>query len=208
MLVDQGANYIGFPLRLKDGREDLTEKDAKFVINKIKPKSKPVLITYLEKAKEISEFCKYLNVDIVQLHGKIEFEEVENLKKLSPKLQIIKSLIVKEYNFKELTNEINLFSKYADLFITDTYDPQTGRTGATGKIHDWEISSHIVRISPRPVMLAGGLNPRNVREAIQKVKPAGVDSHTGVENLNGRKDPKLVKQFVTEAQRGFNHLAN
>ena len=68
MLVDQGVEYIGFPLRLKDCREDLSEEDARLIIGKIKPQSKPVLITYLENAEEISEFCKYLDVDIIQLH--------------------------------------------------------------------------------------------------------------------------------------------
>ncbi len=208
MLVDQGAEYIGFPLRLKDGREDISEEDARLIIGKIKPKSKPVLITYLEKAKEISDFCKYLNVDIIQLHGEIELEEARNLKKLSPNLQIIKSLIVKENNIEELSHDINIFSQYADLFITDTYDPQTGRTGATGKTHDWEISSKIVELSPKPVILAGGLNPNNVREAILKVKPAGVDSHTGVQSPDGKKSLRIVREFVTEAQKGFNNLLN
>jgi len=154
MLVDQGVEYIGFPLRLKDGREDISEEDARLIISKIKPQSKPVLITYLEKSNEISDFCKYLNVDIIQLHGEIELEEARNLKKLSPNLQIIKSLIVKENNIEELSHDINIFSQYADLFITDTYDPQTGRTGATGKTHDWEISSKIVELSPKPVMVS------------------------------------------------------
>ena len=208
MLVDQGASYIGFPLRLKDGREDLSEEAAREIIKKIRPISEPVLITYLKIAKEISEFCEYLNVDIVQLHGQIELEEVVELKKLFPKLLIIKSLIVKDNNMKELSTEINNFSKYTDLFITDTYDPGTGRTGATGKTHDWEISREIVKISSKPVILAGGLNAENVRDAIQKVKPAGVDSHTGLENLNGKKNPELVKLFVTESNKGFNDLLN
>lgn len=208
MLVDQGVEYIGFPLRLKDGREDISEEDARLIISKIKPQSKPVLITYLEKAKEISDFCKYLDVDIIQLHGEIELEEARNLKKLSPNLQIIKSLIVKENNIEELSHDINIFSQYADLFITDTYDPQTGRTGATGKTHDWEISSKIVELSPKPVILAGGLNPNNVREAILKVKPAGVDSHTGVQSPDGKKSLRIVREFVTEAQKGFNNLLN
>ncbi len=208
MLVDQGVEYIGFPLRLKDGREDLSEEDARLIISKIKPKSKPVLITYLEKAKEISEFCKYLDVDIIQLHGEIELNEVKYLKGSSPNLLVIKSLIVKEDNFKDLDLQIKNFSQYVNMFITDTYDPQTGRTGATGKMHDWEISRKIVELSPKPVILAGALNPNNVREAILKVKPAGVDSHTGVESPDGKKSLRLVRKFVTEAQKGFNNLSN
>jgi len=208
MLVDQGVEYIGFPLRLKDGREDLSEEDARLIISKIKPKSKPVLITYLEKAKEISEFCKYLDVDIIQLHGEIELNEVKYLKGSSPNLLVIKSLIVKEDNFKDLDLQIKNFSQYVNMFITDTYDPQTGRTGASGKTHDWEISRKIVELSPKPVILAGGLNPNNVREAILKVEPEGVDSHTGVESPDGKKSLRLVRKFVTESKKGLNDLLN
>ncbi len=208
MLIDKGVRYIGFPLKLQDGREDLSEEEARFIISTIKPKSQPFLITYQKRAKEISEICEYLGVDIVQLHGQIELSEVQNLKKLSPNLQIIKSLIIKGDNLKELERDINLFSQFTDFFVTDTYDPQTGRTGATGKIHSWDISAEAVRLSPVPVILAGGLTPENVREAIVKVKPAGVDSHTGVEDSNGRKDSKPIKKFVSEAQKGFNDLLN
>ncbi|HSG30638.1 MAG TPA: phosphoribosylanthranilate isomerase [Thermodesulfobacteriota bacterium] len=208
MLIDECIEYIGFPLRLKDGREDLSEQSAREIIKYIKPISKPVLITYQQNAKEISEFYEYLEVDIIQLHGHIKLEEVRNLKKLYPDLLIIKSLIVRNDNLEEITDEINMFSDFTDYFITDTFDPKTGRTGATGKTHDWEISRQIVNISPKPVILAGGLNPENVRDAINVVKPAGVDTHTGVENLSGKKDAELVKKFVSESQKGFNDLLN
>ena len=156
--------------------------------------------------------------NIIQIAGVIELEEalmlVERgvdyigfplrLKELNPQVFIIKSLIIKNDNYDELTELINDTKNLADAFMTDTYDPETERSGATGKTHDWVISKKIVDLSSRPVILAGGLNPENVREAILKVKPEGVDSHSGVEAINGRKDLELVKKFVNEAKRGFN----
>ncbi len=147
-------------------------------------------------------------MDIVQLHGEIESQQVETLKQLSPNLQIIKSLIIKEDNLKELEIQINRYSLLVDVFITDTFDPSTGRTGATGRTHNWNVSREIVKISPKPVILAGGLNPENVRDAINKVRPSGVDSHTGVEGAYGRKDAELVKKFISEAQKGFSEIAS
>ena len=208
MLCNQGVDYIGFPLRLKDGREDLSEEDARFIIKIIKNKTNPVLITYLDNAREIIEVCNYLDVKIIQLHGKIEESEIEKIKNISPEIKIIKSIIVKYDNFADLSAEINTYSKYADFFITDTFDAETGRTGATGKTHNWETSRKIVELSATPVILAGGLNPENVRGAILKVKPAGVDSHTGVENSDKRKDAKLVNMFVSKARKGFNDISN
>ncbi len=90
-----------------------------------------------------------------------------------------------------------------NAFITDTFDPATGAEGATGKTHDWNISRELVKLSERPVILAGGLNPENVRKSIEFVRPVGVDVHTGVENSSGRKDETLVKKFVSQAKLGF-----
>jgi len=56
------------------------------------------------------------------------------------------------------------------------------------------------------LILAGGLNPNNVRRAIAEVRPAGVDAHTGVEDARGRKNPSLVEAFVREARAGFDEL--
>lgn len=94
-------------------------------------------------------------------------------------------------------------SPYVDAFITDTFDPDTGASGATGKTHDWEISRRLVELSPKPVILAGGLNPENVAEAIDFVNPAGVDSHTGVENESGRKDADKIRLFMKNSLRAF-----
>jgi len=96
---------------------------------------------------------------------------------------------------------------FVDAFLTDTFDPQSGRSGATGKIHDWEVSRRLAEISPRPLILAGGLNPGNVREAIRRVQPAGVDAHTGLEGPAGRKDAARVAAFVAEARAGFAETA-
>jgi len=208
MLADQGVDYIGFPLRLKDGRKDLSAEEARFIINKIKNKVKPVLITYLDNANEVIYLCNYLDVKVVQLHGKVEVSEIQIIKDFSQDIEIIKSLIVKEDNLEDLSFEINSYSNYVDLFITDTFDPQTGRSGATGRTHNWEISRYLVQMSPVPVIIAGGLNCDNVREAILKVRPAGVDCHTGVEGSNGRKVIHLVGKFVSEARKGFNDLNN
>ncbi len=203
MLISKGVEYIGFPLRLTVNAEDTSEKDAKTIIAEIKGKSNPVLITYLSQADEIAEFCNYLDVDIVQLHGNFDKKELEKLNKIKPELQIIKSLVIKENNFPSLVETVNELSPFVTAFITDTFDPETGAEGATGKTHDWEISERLVQLSPKPVILAGGLNPDNVFDAIVHVKPAGVDSHTGVENSDGNKSAGKTERFAAEAKRAF-----
>ena len=203
MLMSAGVHYLGFPLRLPVNKEDTTEEEAAEIIKAIKPPHSAVLITYLDKAEEIIKFCEELNVNIVQLHGKISKKELIKIKSQKPGLEIFKSLVVAENNFEELVIVLNLLSPYVDAFITDTFDPVTGAEGATGKTHDWNISKKLVELSPKPVIIAGGLNPANVKQAIMEIHPAGVDVHTGVEAKDGRKDSELVKRFVEEAQEAF-----
>jgi phosphoribosylanthranilate isomerase len=206
MLMDLGVDYLGFPLRLPVNKVDMTEEESVEVIKGILPPHKSVLITYLNNNNEIISFCDKLNVKIVQLHGKITVEELIKLKQIRPDIIVIKSLVVYGDNYPELENTVKALSPWVDLYITDTFDPSTGASGATGKTHDWQISRKLVKISPKPVILAGGLNPKNVKQAILETKPAGVDVHTGVESPDGRKDYNLVKAFVSEARQAFTEI--
>jgi phosphoribosylanthranilate isomerase len=203
MLVEAGVNYLGFPFRLPVHKEDLTVEAASQIIRSLTPPHHGVLITYLNRADEIIELCGKLGTKIVQLHGEINIEELNKLKELVPQLVIIKSLIVRRNNLVELEVDLNKFEHLVDMFITDTYDPVTGASGATGKPHDWEISRRLVELSAKPIILAGGLNPDNVAQAIKIVCPAGIDAHTGVEGPDGRKDRNRVGKFVTAARTAF-----
>ena len=206
MLINCGVHYLGFPLRLPVNKEDLTENEAAEIIKTLLPPVYGVVISYSSTAKEAIELCDKLNAKIIQLHGPIEPDELRKLKNLRSDILVIKSLVIKENNTEELIKTITKTESYVEAYITDTFNPATGASGATGKTHNWEISKHFVELSTKPVILAGGLNADNVYEAILKVKPAGVDVHTGVENKSGRKDERLVKKFVTETKRAFYDL--
>ncbi len=207
MMIELGVDYLGFPLRLPVNKVDQTEAEAGELIKSIPAPHKGVLITYINNADEVIEMCDALHSKVMQLHGDIEVSELQKLKKLRPDIEIIKSLVVRGNNFEELETMVDSLSPYVDAFITDTFDPSTGAEGATGKTHDWNISAMLVELSEKPVILAGGLNADNVRQAIVEVCPAGVDVHTGVEGKDGRKDYDLVKKFVEEAKSGFAEIA-
>lgn len=206
MLIAMGVTAIGFPLKVPrdEPQPDLDEEGVKSVIEKIKSKVMCVIITYLSHAEDIVELCRFTGADWVQLHGDVKLNALQKVKEIDPSISIIKSLVVGKYTGKQLLKYVEEFSHCADAFITDTYDPETGACGATGKTHNWSISKKIVNVSPKPVILAGGLTPKNVYDGIKTVKPAGVDSHSGVEDAGGRKDSEIIFRFVKEANRGFN----
>jgi phosphoribosylanthranilate isomerase len=90
----------------------------------------------------------------------------------------------------------------ADYLLLDTVDPTSGVIGATGHTHDWTVSAAIVAAVDVPVFLAGGLGPHNVAEAIERVRPAGVDSETRTSRGDDRrrKDPDKVRRFIEIAR--------
>ncbi len=206
LLVSCGVNYIGFPFRLTHHQEDITESEAGRMIRQLPESCQAVLITYLNNAIEIIELCNKLGVNTVQLHGEIQLEEVRNLREQNPEIDIFKSIIIGHSSWEEIEKSIDMLSPWVKAYITDTFDPLSGATGATGKTHDWKISRKIVQISPKPVILAGGLHPNNIERAIHTVRPAGVDVHTGVENRLGFKEKEKVQQFTTRARHAFNKI--
>lgn len=147
------------------------------------------------------DLCRFLNVGTVQMHADVSPETLARIKARAP-LNIFKSYVVGRESMGP-EQFVQAYSPVCDAFITDTFDPNTGASGATGQVHDWTVSAELVRRSLRPVILAGGLTPANVREAIKAVCPAAVDVHTGVEGPDGSKDPQLVRAFVRAARAGF-----
>ncbi|HEX5575923.1 MAG TPA: phosphoribosylanthranilate isomerase [Gemmatimonadales bacterium] len=203
LLQECGVRYLGFPLRLEVHQEDLSEVAAADIIRRLRPPTRGVLITYINEAEAIAEFCQAMGARTVQLHGDVSRTELERLRELDPTLTIIKSLVVGRHPSVLLERLAVELAPLVDGFITDTYVAETGASGATGRTHDWTVSHRLAMLSPKPVILAGGLTPSNVRQAIAAVRPSGVDVHTGVEDATGRKDREKVLTFVAEAKAGF-----
>ena len=87
---------------------------------------------------------------------------------------------------------------YVDALLLDSRTED--RIGGTGFPHDWDISKKIVAENTKPVILAGGLTPTNIVDAISKVKPYGVDVHTGVEGADGNRDLQKLQDFIRYAK--------
>ena len=203
VLTVAGVTHIGFPLRLEVNSEEIPERRAADLIRSLPRSITPVLITYLREAARIVDLCRFLGCWTVQLHGAVTPDEVCRLKSLAGDLSIWKSLVVGKWTVDDLVQQVEEHASLVDAFITDTFRPETGASGATGRVHDWRISRKLVQISPRPLILDGGLTPANVAEAIGATGAAGVDAHTGLEGADGHKDKDLVVQFAANAHRAW-----
>jgi phosphoribosylanthranilate isomerase len=211
MLARLGVDSVGLPLRLAVHAPDVGEAEAARIVAALPPGTGSVCITYETDPKAVAALCTALGVGAVQLHAAMAPAALAAVRARCPGLFVIKSVIVPPgpdaAALEALTAEGLALAAHCDALLTDTADPATGATGATGKTHDWDVSRRLAEVSPVPLVLAGGLCPANVREAIRAVRPAGVDAHTGVEGPDGRKDPALVAGFVAEARSGFAGIA-
>lgn len=194
-----GVDALGFTVRLPTGvHDDLTEAKARAIIAALPPFVATVAITYVDTAREAVDLCRYLGVSTLQLHGPFPTAELPLIRAGLPHLKIIRAVHVTSLD--TALAAVRGLERRVDALILDTYDPVTGRHGATGKVHDWTISRAIVTTTRIPIILAGGLTPDNVGQAIRAVGPWGVDVHTGVEHADGTRNPIALRLFVARAK--------
>lgn len=140
-----------------------------------------------EDQKEVERIVKNCGLNAVQFHGE---ESPEYCQEFS--LPVIKAIRIKDLE------SIREIERYCEVtLLLDTYHPK--QRGGTGIPFPWEIALNIRR--KRNFILSGGLTPWNVREAIEKVRPFGVDVSSGVEFYLGKKDLFKMTEFVKEAKK-------
>ena len=122
----------------------------------------------------------------------------EGLRAALPGIRIVQVIHVQDEGAVEQAVSVG---PYVDALLLDSGNPNLAvkELGGTGRTHDWSLSRRIREVVPIPVFLAGGLTPVNVRQAIDRVAPFGVDVCSGV-RTEGRLDPDKVEQFVRRAQ--------
>ncbi len=187
LAVECGADAIGFIFYKKSPRY-VTATIAKDICAKLPPFVNRVGVFVNETSEKINRIANRCGLDAVQLHGD---ESPAFCKQI--KCRVIKAVRVKDAaSLKEM-------SRYTvDGFLLDAF--QEDQWGGTGKVFDWDLATRAKKYGP--VILAGGLNSRNVKAAIQKVQPYGVDVSSGVEQSPGQKDPKKVKAFLKAVREG------
>lgn len=182
MAVQLGADAIGFIFT--DSKRKVSPQIARSIIRRLPPMITTVGVFMNTSSRYVNKIAEYTGVDIVQLHGDESSEYCSKIAK-----RVIKRIAVKRNDTRDsLIGKIQGYNVSAFLF-----DPGAGN----GQTFDWRIAQGI---SCRPIIIAGGLSPHNVKEVITLLNPYGVDVASGVETLPGKKDREKLKKFIEEVR--------
>lgn len=182
-----GADALGFVFAKSPRR--VTTAQARKIVSAVGPWVATVGVFVNERPARIRRIASECGLSAVQLHGGETRADVRALKGLR---------VIKAFRVGPGFNTAALKDHPADAFLFDAKVP--GQYGGTGRKFDWMILKKI-RGLRKPVIVSGGLTPGNVAAAVRYLKPYGVESSSGVERRPGKKDAKLVQDFIHNAKK-------
>lgn len=208
MAADAGADYLGVLVNVAGSERSLTPDQALPVI-----KSSKIPVVMLLSSMDtdgVISLANMLRPFGIHLLGQTSAGMLKELKsRLDCQIWQTVYLPAKGQGDADVNAVKDLMRLYeeagADTIVIDTVslavDGRAKRYGGTGKVADWYAAKELSETVKIPVFLAGGINPDNVREAIRKVDPYGVDLASGVEKSKGVRDPDKVKRLLEEVRK-------
>jgi phosphoribosylanthranilate isomerase len=203
--VETGVDNIGF-IAGKYGEvfAELTFDESREIARAIPAQGSSTAITMSVDVDEILRMAEHVEPDIVHISSEVEQVNMEAMRtireRLSPDILLMKAISVEDASSVEVAKK---YAEVSDLLLLDTSAKGFPGVGATGFTHDWNVSKRIVEEVEIPVILAGGLSAANVEQAMEVVRPWGVDSNTST-NIEGSrvlKDLKRIEEFVKAVKR-------
>lgn len=190
--VAAGADALGFVVDVpKDTERELVPERAAELIGGVQPFVTTVLVTMPADADRAIELHGRTGADVVQLHNDLSPDAVSRVADETG-ARVLKAMSADPA-------EAERYAPVVDALLVDSRD--ASGAGGTGDVPDWEAARAIRAAVDVPVVLAGGLTPETVGDAVRTVEPDGVDVSTGVERAEGRKDHEAVRAFVAAATR-------
>ncbi len=195
MALDLGVDALGFNF-YPDSPRFLAPTSAGEIINRLAPLAVTIAVfVNVGDTAEVERQARTAGVDVLQLHGD---ESPEYCLRLSG-WKLIKALRLGSRN-----SPMDLDRYPVAAFLLDARDD--ARYGGTGLAFDWNLAKQLQ--TRRPIILAGGLRPDNVRHAIRVVRPYAVDVCSGVESAPGRKDRGKLSAFIREVRNAVGEMDN
>jgi phosphoribosylanthranilate isomerase len=190
--MEAGADALGFIFAPSKRR--ITPEKAQEIIQKLPPEVEKIGVFQDAGPMKISQIVNDVALTGIQMHGEGEFPpEVYTYLPRRDALRKIKTVIVLD----GFVSQFDFYSAVPDVVDAWLFDSGAG----SGKPFDWQAARAQLGNRQGQFILAGGLNPENVGDAIRAFKPWGVDVVSGVESGPGRKDPEKLKAFVAAVRR-------
>jgi len=184
LAVEFGADALGFVFYEGSPRY-IPPDEARKIVNDLPPCVTTVGVFVDEKPGEVERILRYTSIDVAQFHGHE-----------SPQSCMIGRRVVKAIRIRDLRDLEPLRQYRVSAFLLDTYAPES--FGGTGQIFNWDIAVDAKQFGK--IILAGGLNPDNVEQAVRRVRPYAVDVSSGVEEEKRKKDQRKLKLFIERAK--------
>ena len=202
--VNCGADAIGV-INVRGTPRFVDLKTASQIFESLPVFVSKVVVATPKKIEEALEIEK-TGADYIQLHGDESPDFILELREKTRSWApgIIKKIAVGGDYTKgdsmenDCIENSKTYSEIVDAILLDTKSKD--RIGGSGRVHDWNLSRKIVESIDTPVILAGGLVPGNVTEAVEQVMPYAVDTSSGVESVPGKKDKNRIEQFIMRAK--------
>jgi len=192
--IAHGADALGLVGKMPSGPGPIPDWLISEIVKTIHPPIASFLLTSEQSSEEIIYHVKRVGTNTVQIVDELITGTYDDIRTALPHLKIVQVIHVID---EKSIDEANRISPSVDALLLDSGNPKASfkTLGGTGNIHNWDISREIVKAVDVPVFLAGGLHAGNVREAIQKVQPFGVDVCSGVRS-EGKLDPNKLESFI------------
>jgi phosphoribosylanthranilate isomerase len=193
--IAAGASHVGFIFFPKSPRH-VTRDQAAGLVERIAGRAQAVAVTVDADDDELDAIVAAMRPQMLQLHGKESPQRAAQLRARHG-LPVMKAFPVRD---KDDLSAIPAYRAVVDRFLFDARPPAGAELpGGNGVSFDWRL---LAALDPSlPYMLSGGINPENVREAIELLHPPGIDVSSGVESAPGVKDAGLIRRLFEEAAR-------
>jgi phosphoribosylanthranilate isomerase len=197
MAVEYGASAIGLVARMPSGPGPIPDKLIKQIAASVPPPVATFMLTSETSVMAIIEHHKRTNTNTIQIVDSLTSGTYSQLKVALPDIKIVQVIHVID---ERSVDEALRISVMVDAILLDSGNPnlRVKELGGTGRVHDWKLSRQICERAKCPVFLAGGLNPENVRQAIEEVQPFAVDVCSGV-RTDGKLDREKLELFFIRA---------
>lgn len=193
LAIAQGAAALGLVGKMPSGPGIISDELIYTIAKGVPTNIDTFMLTSETSAEAIIEHHKKTNTSTIQIVDALSEGTYAQIKNTLPSIKIVQVIhILNEASIEEALR----ISEQVDALLLDSGNPnlQTKELGGTGRVHNWNLSRKIVEQSKRPVYLAGGINPMNIKQAVEEVQPYGIDLCSGV-RTNKLLDPIKLEQL-------------